>query len=95
MEYKVITFIGDYTVDDQPLWDAIFTDLARAKAAARGQNELIKMNKPILHAYIYTVVCDTSGDNEECYFIVYSEGEEHDPKLATELADSLGEMIVP
>lgn len=86
MEYKVVTFTGD--MDTQPLRNAVFTSLDRAIAAARCQHELFKMSKPMIADYIYTVIVDVDCEvDDDCYYVIYNEGEEGMPDQASEIAN--------
>ena len=86
-KYEVITYIGDYPVENQPYWDLRFTSKAEAIAHAKVQHEELKDARPERADDIYTVVQDTNGFAVN--YILYQEQELTDRKLATKLADEL------
>lgn len=83
--YAVVEYIGDYPLDNQPNWMKIFTNLDKARAAARACVGPL----PLSDYYVVVIDCCTvegkffsAGEKEEMYFVVHL-GKEYDGFEAT------------
>jgi hypothetical protein len=86
MKYKVVTYIGNYPLEHQPLWDRDFSHKREAIDSARIQHDIMlyKTREP----WIYTVVQNELGD--KIHWILYDGIENRNRVEATRLADKLG-----
>lgn len=84
--YEVITMVGDFLVEGQPLWTKEFMSLMAAHAAARGQHSYFAEHHTETTRYQTTVIGD---EGERVYFLIDWRGAEHFDGAAHDLADKL------
>jgi hypothetical protein len=88
MEYKVVTYLGDFPVEHQPLWIRRFASRKEAIELGRTQHDIMLNQQHEPKYWLYTVVQDESGD--KVYWIIHNGKEIHNIEEATKLADKLG-----
>jgi hypothetical protein len=89
MLYIVMSFVGDYPVNDQPLWDKTFDELTNAIASAELQQGDMLYKWPGL----YTMVLDHENA-EQVFYLIYN-GNKYINDAAQEMADKLVEHSWP
>jgi hypothetical protein len=89
--YEVITFVGDYPVEDQPCWTEQYHTITQAMTEAIKQHASFMEIENNEH---YTVVLDSNDTSEDVKWIIY-QGKELLGDEATALADKLAYGEIP